>query len=535
MPGSMPSLRTALGAGVLVIGLGAGLAVTASRATRSAEVEARIAARQEPVLTPAPGPAPQGLPIVTPAGREGGKVPQGHVDGVALRSLLLRRQFEELTLAVEQLQWGMESNPQDEHWMTDGILALGNGSSESTELLDAWVEASPRSFAPYLARGTHWVSVGYLRRGGKTVGATAKEEFAGMHEAFERAVPDLVRAWSLQPKAVAAARPLIYVANALGDDEARERAYTRAMEQCPTCADVRAVYLHGLAPRWGGTYEKMDAFAEAQSLAHPKVGFLRGFADFDRAHDMAVQGKHDQGLVLLAQALSAGDYWEFRLARAKQLRRTKALDAALEEANRAVALRPARASVYFERARIFSNSRKWEPAGKDLLHALRLDATDSDGRALRDHVVKGVIYDAWEAHKAGRREEALSLLELAGELAPGNPEVARRRAWVVQSPQQAEALAEEEQGEGAEDFRTVQQRDYALARERRFKEILPLWEAFIERNPDHGLAYMERSGTHYHLRDLESALSDLKKACDLGVNEGCARARQVERAKAAAR
>ncbi|RKG75072.1 DUF4034 domain-containing protein [Corallococcus exercitus] len=530
MPRLMSSLRTALGAGVLLLGLGsAGLAVRAFQAKQRAAVEARIAARQEPVLTPAPGPAPRGLPVVAPAGVEQGGVPRGHVDGVALRALLLRRQFEDLTLAVEQLQWGMESNPQDEHWMTDGIQALGNGAPDSAELLDAWVEASPRSFAPYLARGTHWVNVGYLRRGTRFVAATAEEELAGMQKAFERAVPDLTRAWALHPKAVAAARPLIHVANALGDREDRERVFARAAEQCPSCADVRSVYLHGLTPRWGGSYEEMDAFAEAQSRAHPELGFLRGFADWDRANDPRVEDDNDRALVLLAQALSAGDYWEFRLARAKRLRGTGALDAALVESNRAVALRPARADVYFERARILASSQKWGPAGEDLLHGLRLEETDADGRSLRPGVVKGLVYAAYEQHGAGHREEALRLLELAGELAPGDPEVARWRTRVVTAPSQEQG--KEEQAGMPEDFRAVQQRDYALARERRFAEILPLWDAFLARNPEHGLAYLERSGTHYHLRNLEAALSDLKKACDLGINEGCARARQLEQAR----
>ncbi|MCY1041921.1 DUF4034 domain-containing protein [Corallococcus sp. bb12-1] len=532
----MLSLRTALGAGVLVLGLGsAGLAVHSFQAKRRVAVEARIAAREKPVLTPAPGPAPQGLPVVAPAGARQDKVPRGHVDGVALRSLLLRRQFDELTLAVEQLQWGMEAHPRDEHWMTDGIQALGNGAPDSTELLDAWVEASPRSFAPYLARGTHWVNVGYLRRGTRFGAETAAEEFAGMRKAFERALPDLNLAWTLHPKAVSAARPLIHVANALGDHEARDRVFTRAAEQCPSCADIRTTYLHGLAPRWGGSYEEMDAFAEAQRRAHPELGFLRGFADWDRARSLRAEGDNDRALALLAKALSAGDFWEFRLARAKHLRRARALDAALVEANLAVALRPARADVYFERSRVLASSQKWGRSGEDLLHGLRLDATDADGRSLQPGVVKGLISAAWEQHEAGRREEALRLFELAGELAPGDPEVTRWRARVVTSPLHAEARVGEEQAQAPEDFRAVQQRDYALARERRFAEILPLWDAFLARNPDHGLAFLERSGTHYHLRNLEAALSDLKKACDLGINEGCARARQVERTRGAAR
>ncbi len=519
-----------------MLGLGgAGLAVHRFQAQKSAEVEARIAARQQPVLMPAPGAPPRALPVVAPTGTDKGKAPRGHVDGVALRSLLIHRKFDDLTLAVEQLQWGMEADPRNEQWMTDGMAALGNGEPDSTELLDDWVKASPGSFAPYIARGTHWVTVGHLRRGTKFAGETAEAELAGMREAFARAMPDLQRAWSLQPKAITVARPLIHVANSLGDPEARERALARATEQCPTCVDILAVYLHSLAPRWGGSYEKMDAFAEAQTRTRPELGFLRGFSDYDRARDLPVQSKDAQIQELLTRALSAGDYWEFRLARAAQLRRAGALDAALAEVNQAVALRPARASVYFERARILRASEKWGPAGEDLLHALRMDTMDSGGRDLQPQVVQGMIYAASQALKAGQREEALQLLELAGQLAPGDSQVTRWRAQAVAAPLPAAAPSEAEPTESPDDFRVVQQRDYALARERRFAEILPLWDAFLARNPEHGLAYFERSGTHYHLRNLEAALADLKKACEFGVNEGCSRARQLERVRAKAR
>ncbi|AKQ64697.1 GTP cyclohydrolase III (methanopterin) [Myxococcus hansupus] len=519
-----------------MLGLGgAGLAVYRGHAEKRAEVEARIEARQQPVLMPAPGTPPRGLPVVSATGTERGKAPRGHVDGVGLRSLLIHRKFDDLTMAVEQLQWGMEADPRNEHWMTDGMAALGNGEPDSTELLDAWVKASPDSFAPYTARGTHWVTVGYLRRGTKYTKATADEELAGMREAFERAMPDLQRAWRLQPKAITVARPLLHVALALGDSEARERVLARAVEQCPTCVDILAVYLHGLAPRWGGSHEAMDAFAEAQTRTRPELGFLRGFSDYDRARDRRVQSENTQIHELLTRALSAGDYWEFRLARAAQLRRAQALDEALAEVNQAVALRPARASVYFERARIHFASEKWGPAGEDLLHALRMDAMDSGGRDLQPQVVQGLIYAASQALKAGQREEALVLLELAGQLAPGDRQVTQWRAQAVAAPIQAAAQGDAAPAESTDDFRVVQQRDYALARERRFAEILPLWDAFLARNPEHGLAYFERSGTHYHLRNLEAALADLKKACEFGVNEGCSRARQLERARPTAR
>lgn len=51
----------------------------------------------------------------------------------------------------------------------------------------------------------------------------------------------------------------------------------------------------------------------------------------------------------------------------------------------------------------------------------------------------------------------------------------------------------------------------------------------IEIEPDHAEAYFERSGTHYHNKDMASAVRDLKKACELGNKKACKRYNMVKK------
>jgi len=48
---------------------------------------------------------------------------------------------------------------------------------------------------------------------------------------------------------------------------------------------------------------------------------------------------------------------------------------------------------------------------------------------------------------------------------------------------------------------------------------------------DHGQAHLERSGTLYHLKRFAEAREGASRACDLGVSEGCLRAKQLAHAR----
>jgi len=68
--------------------------------------------------------------------------------------------------------------------------------------------------------------------------------------------------------------------------------------------------------------------------------------------------------------------------------------------------------------------------------------------------------------------------------------------------------------------------DRILSARQRWDELLAMWEEFLARFPDKAEAWYERAGTHYHKGDLAAAISDAKRACELGLAAAC---RQVEK------
>lgn len=70
--------------------------------------------------------------------------------------------------------------------------------------------------------------------------------------------------------------------------------------------------------------------------------------------------------------------------------------------------------------------------------------------------------------------------------------------------------------------------DRLLSRQKKWGEILTMWNWYISRQPPNAEAYFERGGTFFHKGDMASARADAAKACELGKVQGC---RMVERLK----
>jgi tetratricopeptide (TPR) repeat protein len=70
--------------------------------------------------------------------------------------------------------------------------------------------------------------------------------------------------------------------------------------------------------------------------------------------------------------------------------------------------------------------------------------------------------------------------------------------------------------------------DYTLAYQKRFREIVPFWKAYLSRNPQNSKAHYELGGTYFHLGDYENAYGAAQKACDLGHKEACQQAKRLK-------
>jgi lipoprotein NlpI len=72
-------------------------------------------------------------------------------------------------------------------------------------------------------------------------------------------------------------------------------------------------------------------------------------------------------------------------------------------------------------------------------------------------------------------------------------------------------------------FESYRMIDYTLLQNKEWDRIIRYWKTFLELEPEHAVAYPERTGTCYHKKDFARSLQDLKQACDWGSEEGCKR------------
>lgn len=70
--------------------------------------------------------------------------------------------------------------------------------------------------------------------------------------------------------------------------------------------------------------------------------------------------------------------------------------------------------------------------------------------------------------------------------------------------------------------------DRILSRQRRWDEVLEIWDRYIGRVPTNAEAHFERGGTNFHKGNLAAAQADAAKACELGKSEACSWAERLK-------
>lgn len=482
-------------------------------------------------IAPAPKLPERGAPVlVGPPGKDADGFPTANVDRAVLRAMLFRGEYADLTKAIEDLQREFEADNAKETWVVDAMSAFGSAEPALNAPLDQWVAATPASFAPYLARAAHLHDVAWAIRGHGWIKDTSADERKGMRETDARARADVDKAIAIAPKLVAGQRLRIDIARGESDVETGEKSLREGLAECPSCFRLRVSYMTQLTPRWGGSYAKMEAFAKTSAGAGKKMNLLAGYIDFDKANVLRNAKQKDEALAEIDKACARGEYWVF-LAERGELRIMVDKDPArgLADLERAAALHPGEPSILASRAWAYEVTKRWEDAGKDLRAIFLVEPTNQEAKRMLPDVVRGLIWEASEHKKAGRREASIRVLDLAVELAPNDPNVRQHRAWTILGDAGAGGIASLRAKVAAEpdNFDAHRQLDHALAREHNYAEVLTLWNTYLAAHPNDGPAYMERGGAYWNLGKQAEAKADATKACGLGLSEACAKLKSL--------
>ena len=221
---------------------------------------------------------------------------EGDYDGVDARLNALQQRFEQDDTAEEALLLGFQP-----------FRSVQSDTEAAVEqALVVWVERYPRSYAARLARGIFYIERGLDSRGTEYASKTSARQFEEMERWFERGRKDLRASLELSAKPLLSHMWLITQAMRSGADDDEQRYYRAALEYAPRSIELRVLYMTRLEPRWGGSYEAMEAHAkESEAALGPgsQTNRLYRMIAEDRGHVLMDAQKYDAAHAVYTEAI----------------------------------------------------------------------------------------------------------------------------------------------------------------------------------------------------------------------------------------
>lgn len=489
------------------------------------------------VLVPTPRPlgalptfgAETSIPAVLPAFIGSAiRGPDGYTsqtaDKLVLLALLKARRFADLDRCFEDYQTAFELDAHNEYWPSDALEAFRTGDAAIGMLVGDWADESPKPWAAYAARGAHRHALAWLLRGTGYADSVSDEVFAEFHRHERAAADDLKKAIARRPRFVAAHYVLIQI---LRGSPAARQVLDQALRACPGCFQPRAAYLDALTPKWGGSYEKMEAFVR-ESLASnpsPRLKLLRGFVLTERAQEAMRASRPGEAMAYENEALAIGEHGAFLATRAMIASNLGSPAAALVDLDRALELRPQTSGFADRRAQLRANLGQVELAVQDFDLVHRLDPAHPRPEKYAE-LADALVRRSNEALVTGGTEKVEALRTLASNLKAAAAPSGAAAPYAPLTPT-AEVFTDPGAALRAQiaslqdDYAAYRRLGIPLLNSRRSQEMEDLWTAWIQRHPDDARGYWERHTAYSQRRDFERRDEDLRHACALGHEEAC--------------
>jgi tetratricopeptide (TPR) repeat protein len=452
---------------------------------------------------------------------------------VEVRRLLVEKQFDQLNAILAWYQKGFGDNPSAEYALYDAYKAFDTPQPDYAPLFQEWIAAAPDHYQPYLAAAQYhyargWdrprtqVAQGHLpkadRRDAAVFCAVTPAPGSG---AGHQSRPDR----RLQPSDRHPERR-----RRGGRGKPADWRGPGPVSLFPAAQENRRLGQRaplGRQLRGDGAHRQPSGTLHRQN---PRLGVLYGFVYCDQGRYFTQGDRSDEAIRLCNQALSFGDHWYFyyQLARVYHFDR-KQYDLALEHINKAIAHKPTVAKLYRLRSRIQFARQGYGGALEDIETTEMIRPGDAGTARWVQWAANNLLNTGHRRAKTDQ-QAAVDAYSLSLDFNDGNPEAYYWRGMAYSRMQQFGPALTDFQAAvrfNPRYFDAYRMIDALLARERQWERILAYWNAFLELEPGHAEAYFERSGTHYHNRDMASALADLDKACRLGSEAACQQYRKV--------
>ncbi|WDP92449.1 MAG: tetratricopeptide repeat protein [Desulfobacter sp.] len=456
------------------------------------------------------------------------------IDGICtIRALLESRQFEALNRILDGYQKDFEADRSNEYLLFDAYRAFDLTLPSYAPLLKAWRTASPSAYYPFMASARYTHALAWEKRGNKYISATPKENIEGMRIYFAKALGHLNSVLNLKTDLLPAHELLVGIYDAGGNSDEEELAVKTALSLFPDSFLINTRACLSKLPRWGGSYKQMESMAknaEAYWDMTPELCLLYGFIYYDQGRYATAKDKPEKAVRLFNKALAYGEHWVFYYELAKvHLYHIKDFDTALDHIDRSIELRPAMEDNRLMRSRILFALDRYDDAIVSLKAAQTIRPGNPDSIKWAQWACRSLVNQGHNAFKTDL-DTAVDFYHWSLEFKKDNHEsyywrgVAQSRMNRFESALSDIEKSIEINPRHFESYRMI---DYLYARNRQWETIIGYWNRFLALEPDHALAYFERSGTHYHNKNMDQALADLDRACELGHEKACQKYKQV--------
>lgn len=225
-----------------------------------------------------------------------------------LRKLIHDGKFHTAEQVIIQLHDLTVSDISWEDTYFDTFNELTGKKGIALDALNRWVDTTGSAIA-YLTRGVHYAAAAQNARGDKFASQTTDAQFAAQSKLAKIAVVDLKRALQLNNELIPAHAWLIWLTTARGVNSNKRQILQDAITSIPGTFHVRYTYMNTILPKWGGSYDAIEQFAN-ESVAYlannPRLWLLNGITHEQKGHSAQLKNDCDQVIKHLTRALEYG-------------------------------------------------------------------------------------------------------------------------------------------------------------------------------------------------------------------------------------
>ena len=437
-----------------------------------------------------------------------------------IRNAFISREFKLLNKIIDDFQRSMYEDFHYEYVVYNCYTMFKGGNPEHEEILDAWLMATPESYVHHVARGIWYLARSWAARGGELAKHTSKEQFEKMRRFAESAEASLARALELNPRSFRALTTQIDLDQIHGGFDESVEVVNRALEVYPESFLLRQIFIENLVPRWGGSYELMDAFAKQSQEyigSNPKLKLLYGFSHYDRGSMSQTNGLLDQAAEHYTRALSFGEFSPWHDARASSYISQKKFMEAREDMERSLARSPQGYWARLTMIGLKKRSRDYDGAIEHLKKAMAYYPEDSGVQEKKRDVMSLLYIGYFQAARSGDLQGGMALLDKAIDLEPQNHELKiRRLIFRLEAGEKKQEIfgaltriIRDQQGNNMIYFNV----SYELA-QLRHNDPEGFWAFYCSARSDDALGFLHRGLAAFQNRNIDKALDYFQTAVE---------------------